>query len=251
MTGPEQMASLAEDIPQHKMKTIKDEINCRLSSHAIFTIPGVSHFNICQDAMHILFCKGVFSHAMGNALKHWVYHCKFPGCKSVKDRTNMVWGKIRSLYSLYGTENRMPTLKTSMFTSTDRPHQEKPFLKTKAGECKSLVPIFAQLAIDLHQGNSTSDLLVGPFSNMDEFCQLLDSEQRFPSQQKCEEAVLKLANSTMPSTWLLPSHGATQNTLGVSDLKIMLEELQRWLGAAALALRLCNLPRRLLKNTSC
>ena len=150
LTGPEQMESLGTSIKSNNMRTVDQEMNCRISSHALFTLPGVSHFlNIAQDATRILFCKGVFSHAMGNALKHWVYHCKFPGHNTQRERLTYIWNKIRDAYKLYGTENKLATLKASMFTSTDKPHQEKPFLRTKAGECKSLVPVFATLAIEL------------------------------------------------------------------------------------------------------
>ena len=130
---------------------------------------------------------------MGNALKHWVYHCKFPGHNTQRERLTYIWNKIRDAYKLYGTENKLATLKASMFTSTDKPHQEKPFLRTKAGECKSLAPVFATLAIELHGGDKTSDLLVQLFTAMEEFCQILDMEGMFPSEAKCEEAVLKMA----------------------------------------------------------
>ena len=54
-------------------RNVEDECRARRSPHLIFTIPGVSHFTICQDAMHILFCKGVLSHCMGNTLQHWCW----------------------------------------------------------------------------------------------------------------------------------------------------------------------------------
>ena len=60
LTGPEQMEPLGTSIKSNNMRTVDQEMNCRISSHALFTLPGVSHFNIAQDAMHILFCKGVF-----------------------------------------------------------------------------------------------------------------------------------------------------------------------------------------------
>ena len=79
-----------------------------------------------------------------------------------------------------------------MFTSADRPHQEKHVLRTTAGECNSLAPEFATLAIELHGGDKTSDLLVQLFTAMEEFCEILGMEGVFPSEAKCEEAVLKM-----------------------------------------------------------
>ena len=48
LTGPQQMETLAEPIDQTSLRTVAEGLNCRLSEHPLFTIPGVSHFNVCQ-----------------------------------------------------------------------------------------------------------------------------------------------------------------------------------------------------------
>ena len=61
-----QRLNIQGPIPPNEMRQVEDECRARRSPHLIFTIPEVSHFSICQDAMHILFCKGVLSNCMEN-----------------------------------------------------------------------------------------------------------------------------------------------------------------------------------------
>ena len=91
MTGPQQQSNLDKDIEGWRLP--QEEMNCRISAHPLFTIHGVSHFNIAQDAMHILFCKGVLSHCMGNALKFWCYTCKAVPGRSIRDKVKHILQK--------------------------------------------------------------------------------------------------------------------------------------------------------------
>ena len=202
LTGPQQMETLAEPLDQTSQRTVAEELNCRLSEHSLFTIPGVSHFNICQDAMHILFCGGVFGHAMGNALKHWCYHSNCMGRKSLKDKVSLIWNKMQHHYQILGVENKLPLLKATMFINTDRPHQEKPFLKVKAGECKSLVHVFAQLAVDFHTGDEISDAILALCESMAEFTDLMDSSSRHPTDAQCARAEEIMTSFMAQYKWL-------------------------------------------------
>ena len=112
MTGPQQQSNLDKDIEGWRLP--QEEMNCRISAHPLFTIHGVSHFNIAQDAMHILFCKGVLSHCVGNALKFWCYTCKAVPGRSIRDKVKHIWQKIQSLYKDFEVDCRLPTLKLSM-----------------------------------------------------------------------------------------------------------------------------------------
>ena len=202
LTGPQQMETLAEPLDQTSQRTVAEELNCRLSEHSLFTIPGVSHFNICQDAMHVLFCGGVFGHAMGNALKHWCYHSNCMGRKSLKDKVSLIWNKMQHHYKILGVENKLPLLKATMFINTDRPHQEKPFLKVKAGECKSLVHVFAQLAVDFHTGDEISDAILALCESMAEFTDLMDSSSRHPTDAQCARAEEIMTSFMAQYKWL-------------------------------------------------
>ena len=208
LTGPQQMETLAEPFGQTSLRTVAEELNCRLSEHSLFTIPGVSHFNICQDAMHILFCGGVFGHAMGNALKHWCYHSNCMGRRSLKDKVSVIWNKMQHHYTLLGVENKLPLLKATMFINTDRPHQEKPFLKVKAGECKSLVHVFAHLAVDFHTGDDISNAILALCESMAEFTDLMDSSSRHPTDAECARAK-EIMSSFMAQYKFLQLHRPT------------------------------------------
>ena len=72
-------------------------------------------------------------------------------------------------------------LKMSMFVNADRPHQEKPFLRTKAAECKGLVPVFAALALEFNDGSETDSHLIQMYEAMSQFLLLLEASPMFPS----------------------------------------------------------------------
>lgn len=177
------MECLASPIPEEKMRTLEEEQNCRLSHHPLFTLTGFRRFNVCQDAMHIFYCKGVLSHCVGNALKHWRWRSKcLPG--SPKARLATIFSNIRNLYKEYSISNCLGTLKLSMFVDTDRPHQDRPFLRLKAGECRGLVPIFATLAVDFSEGTDIDLRIIGLFQSIARFQDLLDMAGRHPSKNE-------------------------------------------------------------------
>ena len=82
---------------------------------------------------------------------------------------------------------RLPTLKLSMFTSPDKPHQTQPFLRAKAGECKALVHLFAQLAVEFHEGDEVD---------------LMDAAPRFPSEQEACQAAFLMTSFLGHYKWL-------------------------------------------------
>ena len=179
-TKEECMTALTLPVPLEKMRTEDEEYNCRLSTHPLFTLPGLSHFNVCQDAMHILFCKGLLSHCMGNALKHWCWHSSgLAG--TAKARLQVVWTEIQKLYKEYNISCHLGALKLSMFVDPERPHQEKPNLRLKAGECKALLPIFAALAVSFSDGCHIDLRTIAMFQAMSSFVDLMDSAPRHPS----------------------------------------------------------------------
>ena len=195
------MECLASPIPAEKMRTLEEEHNCRLSHHPLFTLAGFSHFNVCQDAMHILYCKGVLSHCMGNALKHWCWHSK--GLQGTpKARLATIFGKIQQYYKEYNITNCLNTLKLSMFVDTERPHQERPFMRLKAGECRGLVPIFAALAVDFSDGTDIDLKVIGLFQSMASFQDLMDIAGRHPTKNEADAALELYMDSLDHYQWL-------------------------------------------------
>ena len=187
----EQCLKIQNPIPPNEMRNVEDECRARRSPHLIFTIPGVSHFTICQDAMHILFCKGVLSHCMGNTLKHWCWqsnHTSFAG-RRPKERLGIIYSAIQQFYKLYQITAVLNLLKMSMFINVDRPHQEQPFLRTKAAECKGLVPVFASLALQFNDGTETDELLIQLYDSMSQLLDLMDSSGLFPSDDEASQAM--------------------------------------------------------------
>lgn len=96
------MSTLEAPIPAMQMRSLAEELNCRISPHPFFTLPGLTHFNVCQDAMHILFCKGVLSHCMGNALKHWCWHSTAVAGGTPQAKLATIWQSIQHLYKEFG-----------------------------------------------------------------------------------------------------------------------------------------------------
>ena len=187
----EQCLNIQDPIPPNEMRQVEDECRARRSPHLIFTIPGVSHFSICQDAMHILFCKGVLSHCMGNTLKHWCWHsnhASFAG-RRPKERLGIIYSAIQQFYKLYQTTAVLSLLKMSMFVNVDRPHKEQPFLRTKAAESKGLVPVFASLALEFNEGTETDELIIQLYDSMSQLLDLMDNSGFFPSDEEATQAM--------------------------------------------------------------
>ena len=143
-----------------------------------------------------------------NALKHWCYHSNCMGRRSLKDKVSVIWNKMQHHYTLLGVENKLPLLKATMFINTDRPHQEKPFLKVKAGECKSLVHVFAHLAVDFHTGDDISNAILALCESMAEFTDLMDSSSRHPTDAQCARAE-EIMSSFMAQYKFLQLHRPT------------------------------------------
>eukprot|EP00438_Fugacium_kawagutii_P002866 Skav222160 [mRNA] locus=scaffold3048:43996:45267:- [translate_table: standard] len=184
-----QMSSLESPVPQNEMRSLAEELNCRISPHPFFTLPGLTHFNICQDAMHILFCKGVLSHCMGNALKHWCWHSNAVAGGTPKAKLATIWQNIQQLYKDFGVEHRLGILKLSMFVDADRPHQSQPFFKSKAAECKGLVSIFPALALKFNSGTTFDSKVIDMFEAMDKFVTLMDAAGRHPTEEESTNAL--------------------------------------------------------------
>ena len=130
------------------------------------------------------------------------------GRRSLKDKVSVIWNKMQHHYTLLGVENKLPLLKATMFINTDRPHQEKSFLKVKAGECKSLVHVFAHLAVDFHTGDDISNAILALCESMAEFTDLMDSSSRHPTDAQCARAK-EIMSSFMAQYKFLQLHRPT------------------------------------------
>lgn len=112
------------------------------SDHALFQLAHVSAKNVRGDPMHILFCKGLYSHLIGGILH---YACWYEGPGKVCavrpwKRLGTLFAEIQQEYRSQGLANRLTNLKLSMFTDSAKPWASKASLDCKAGEGKHLLP---------------------------------------------------------------------------------------------------------------
>ena len=140
-------------------RTVAEEMEKRLSSHPIFTIKGVSHFNIAQDMLHICFVHGIVNKAIGSALKEWCWKDGKGARQKDSPATRLGWifSRIQTLYSEFRAQRRLSNLKLKMFVNPEKPHQQCPELKCKGAECKWLTKIFKVISQELHDGTEKSE----------------------------------------------------------------------------------------------
>ena len=112
------------------------------SNHLIFhEVPGLSTKYVRGDALHILFCSGIYSHLLGSVLHHlcW-YDGKGKQAKTPAERLSVLWESIQKTYKKLGSTTRLSNLRLSMFTDVKQPHQAFPTLSIKGSEAKHLLP---------------------------------------------------------------------------------------------------------------
>ena len=112
------------------------------SHHMLFhQIPGVSTKFVRGDALHILFCSGIYSHLLGSVLHHL---CWFDGkgkqVKAPAERLSVLWENIQKTYKKLGSATRLSNLRLSMFSDVKQPHKAFPTLSIKGSEAKHLLP---------------------------------------------------------------------------------------------------------------
>lgn len=114
----------------------------KISKNKIFSIPGVSRFNLCIDTMHTV-CLGVSACALGSALRDLVCSRQFYAGRNQNLRLKLVWEEIREIYQELQTPHRLNNLRLTMFLKK----QHFAELSCSAAECRCLVPVMAQLLL--------------------------------------------------------------------------------------------------------
>ena len=92
--------------------------------------------------MHILFCKGLYGHAIGGIL-HYLCWYEGPGkvCKErPSKRIGVIFDEIQQEYKSQGLEHRLTNLRPSMFTNAEKHRLGKATTDCKAGQSKHLLP---------------------------------------------------------------------------------------------------------------
>jgi len=109
-----------------------------VSGNPLFSVGGMTRFNICLDVMHTV-CLGVASQAAGSAL--WTLIQERDGRTSASSRLEVLFREIRQLYRALDSSSRLSNLRITMFV---RP-REYAALSASAAETRCLIPVLARL----------------------------------------------------------------------------------------------------------
>ena len=119
--------------------------------HWLFTIPGVNHFSIEGDELHINFL-GVSQYTLGSVLSKLIFVI-LPG--NPEENAEELWAMVCDFYRRNATDNQYNNFKTGTFCDPDKREREFPCLKGKGAEVKDLVP--ALLWIWTERANTYED----------------------------------------------------------------------------------------------
>ena len=111
------------------------------SEHQLFQLPGVSSHMVRGDPLHILFCKGLYSHLLGGLL-HYLCWFEGPGKTTQKkpwERLALIFQHVQGEYSKQGIASRLTNLRLSMFTDP-KPWAKNASLDCKGAEARHLLP---------------------------------------------------------------------------------------------------------------
>ena len=162
--------------------------------HPLFSLPGVSIFNVAPDSMHIV-DLGFAHHVLGNIL-FWLVHSRlFPllGGASAAARLDSLWIRIVDRYPA-GT-SQLGNLTMSMFCDEDAPHASFPSFTTsvKATVTRHLVPVVTEVFQDLHNADRDEDRdMLQLLKSLTQYYKCLEcKEYRLPrrTQQRLETCV--------------------------------------------------------------
>ena len=111
---------------------------------------GINIFGVAQDDMHVL-DLGVLAHFAGSVFHTLVYEGSLPG--SPDARTDLLWVRLRELYSVNQTNCRISRLQRNLWCDPTRPHATFPVMKTKAAETRQMMPAIVQLCFEHNSGS--------------------------------------------------------------------------------------------------
>ena len=166
------------------------------SDHPFVTkVPGVTSLMVAQDALHILFCKGILSHLMGSALHIWCWPT--PGARNAVPPARAlasIFSRVQQLYREHSCRARLTNLRLSMFTDPDKPHKTWPTLHIKAAECKHLLKPLAVIALERAASSTDLDMRIAScFVEMSRLVDILDEQP----DTLTAEAHLELTNCAL------------------------------------------------------
>jgi len=181
--------------PTHcRLATLKQELKSRRSKHRIFTVPGITRFNVQHDPLHVFYHNGILGHFFGSFI-HELIWVEGPGHQKLapQHRLSVLWQRVQELHKERKTSTRVTSLQLSMIANTKAPHAGFPYLRLSASETKHLVPIIAQVAAEVHQPSCPrSHHKLQAAIAIQQFCDLLDSSGPVPTAAEARAAVASM-----------------------------------------------------------
>ena len=132
---------------------------------------GLSVYAAFDDSMHSV-DLGVNPHLLGNVLWHIAYTDIF-GAGPPEARLARAWEYIQTEYSKRRTGTQFSNLELGMFTNTDNPSENSPFLKGKAAENRHLTPILRDLWASISR-NTYEDHVTRALTHLCDYYECLD-----------------------------------------------------------------------------
>ena len=170
----------------------QEAIEAPCSNHLLFhRVPGLSTtFVRGGDALHILFCKGLYSHLLGSVLHFLVFH-EGPGRQNKQpwERLAVVWEAMQKAYRSLQSPTRLSNLKLSMFCNPKQPHSEHPQLNIKGAEAKHFLPAFLLVCRSMLRRDIWLELaMLEAMEHMQQLVQLYDEKDIFLSKEDWQQA---------------------------------------------------------------
>ena len=185
------------------------------SHHMLFhQIPGVSTKFVRGDALHILFCSGIYSHLLGSVLHHL---CWFDGkgkqVKAPAETLSVLWENIQKTYKKLGSTTRLSNLRLSMFSDVKQPHQAFPTLSIKGSEPKRLLPAMLIVCKTmLRKGIWHENCMLDAMECMVKLVELYDNADIFLEEKEWNKA-FTLGKGFLDAYSLLNQWASEQNKL--------------------------------------
>lgn len=139
---------------------------------------------VSQDALHILFCKGVLSYFIASVLHMWCYPNMGRRLRQPEEILADIFREIQDEYVRLDCKSRLTNLKVSMFTSPDKPWANQPFFHLKAAECKHLLKPLARIANRRPKTKEVDARICAAFQHMDKVVDIMDEAGTFLSNEQ-------------------------------------------------------------------
>ena len=173
------------------------------SHHPLFMLPHVSSSMVRGDPLHILFCKGLYSHLIGGILH---YCCFYEGptkraAVKPQDRLAVLFSQIQIQYSEQECKNRLTNLKLSMICDSKKPWSKFAVLECKGGEARHLLPALIPViqAAFAETMEDCEDHMLKASTSLEKLVRMWDDMGTFPTTAEYEETLWQ--SITASCTW--------------------------------------------------